>query len=74
MMIDAGKQHESIVDTMIVLAHRLGMTVVAEGVETESQAKLLRELRCDTAQGYLYCRSIPFDDITAFLENSEPGA
>jgi diguanylate cyclase (GGDEF)-like protein len=65
--IDAGEQHHSIVASMIALAHRLGMKVVAEGVETEAQASLLRELKCDIAQGYLYCRPVPFDELTAFL-------
>jgi diguanylate cyclase (GGDEF)-like protein len=69
--IDAGEQHQSIVASMIALAHRLGMKVVAEGVETEAQATLLRELQCDTAQGYLYCRPIPFDELTTFLESRQ---
>ena len=42
-----------IVKTMIDLAHGLGLTATAEGVETEAQLQLLRELGCDVAQGYL---------------------
>ncbi|MEO7786332.1 MAG: EAL domain-containing protein [Sphingomicrobium sp.] len=42
-----------IVKTMIDLAHGLGLTATAEGVETEAQLRLLRELGCDVAQGYL---------------------
>lgn len=48
----------TLVSTMISLAHSLRMQVVAEGVETEEQAKILRLLRCDQMQGYLVCRPI----------------
>ena len=43
----------------IGLAHALGLRVVAEGVEDEEQAKLLRLLRCDEVQGYLFGRPVP---------------
>ena len=43
-----------IVEMVIALSHKLGMTVLAEGVELEEQATLLRRLGCDEAQGYLY--------------------
>lgn len=44
----------SIVSTIISLAHSLKMRVVAEGVETEEQARLLRVLKCDEIQGFLF--------------------
>jgi len=40
---------------------------VAEGVETEQQAQLLRLLRCDQAQGFLFSRPVPAEDIEALL-------
>lgn len=46
----------SLVSTVIALAHNLEMDVVAEGIETEEQAKLLRLLRCEIGQGYLLGR------------------
>jgi diguanylate cyclase (GGDEF)-like protein len=49
----------AIVAGMIDLAHRLGMQVVAEGVETRGQLDLLREFGCDSAQGYLLGRPVP---------------
>jgi EAL domain-containing protein (putative c-di-GMP-specific phosphodiesterase class I) len=52
-----------IVRAVVGLAHDLGMSVVAEGVETESQLELLRELRCEFAQGYLLAR--PLDPAAA---------
>jgi EAL domain-containing protein (putative c-di-GMP-specific phosphodiesterase class I) len=42
--------------------------VVAEGVETEQQAQLLRLLRCDQAQGFLFSRPVPAEDIEALLK------
>jgi EAL domain-containing protein (putative c-di-GMP-specific phosphodiesterase class I) len=57
----------TLVSTIISLAHTLRLEVVAEGVESEEQAKILRLLRCDQMQGYLIGRPLPFDEITAFL-------
>ena len=48
-----------IVENTISLAHGLGMTVVAEGIETEDQYQLLRALRCDFGQGYFLGRPAP---------------
>ena len=61
----------ALVSTMISLAHSLRMKAVAEGVETEEQAKILRLLRCDQMQGYLIGRPVPFEQFT--LEPREPG-
>jgi EAL domain-containing protein (putative c-di-GMP-specific phosphodiesterase class I) len=52
-------QNMAIVTTIIALAHSLGLRVVAEGVENEEQARLLRLLKCDEAQGYLFSRPLP---------------
>ncbi|QCU72822.1 EAL domain-containing protein [Luteimonas yindakuii] len=50
---------------IIAMAHSLGMTVVAEGVETEGQADLLRERGCDYAQGYWLGHPMPLEDLIA---------
>ena len=55
----ADKTDVAIVRAIVVLAHSLGMRVVAEGVETEAQRALLRELRCDAFQGYLCSAPLP---------------
>ncbi|WP_158296442.1 putative bifunctional diguanylate cyclase/phosphodiesterase [Nocardioides albidus] len=52
-------ENAAIVDAIIVMAHALGMTVVAEGVETEAQERYLRERGCDEVQGYLYSPGVP---------------
>ena len=56
-----------LVQTMISLGHSLRLKVVAEGVDEEDQAKMLRLLRCDQMQGYLYSKPVPFDEMTALL-------
>jgi EAL domain-containing protein (putative c-di-GMP-specific phosphodiesterase class I) len=55
----------SIVSTVISLAHALKLEVVAEGVETQEQARLLRLLNCDEMQGYLFSRPVPADTFEA---------
>jgi len=57
----------TLVSTMISLAHSLRMKVVAEGVETEDQAKILRLLRCDEMQGFVISCPVPFDDMTELI-------
>jgi EAL domain-containing protein (putative c-di-GMP-specific phosphodiesterase class I) len=54
----------------IVLAHSLGLGVVAEGVETEAQRDYLARLGCDIVQGYLYSRPLPAADVEAFLRRA----
>ncbi len=58
----------TLVRTMISLAHSLRLKVVAEGVETEEQAKMLRLLRCDEMQGYLFSKPLPLEEFTALLK------
>ena len=62
----------TLVQTMISLAHSLKLKVVAEGVESEEQAKFLHLLRCDEMQGYLFSRPLPFDAMTALLQTKGP--
>ena len=53
----------TIVTTIIGLAHSLDLKVVAEGVETEEQSKLLSLLKCDEMQGYLFSKPLPAKEI-----------
>jgi EAL domain-containing protein (putative c-di-GMP-specific phosphodiesterase class I) len=66
----------AIVASIISLAHGLDLNVVAEGVETEEQRKLLRLLRCDQTQGYLFSRPVAKDELENLLrsERSEAAA
>ena len=56
-------EHMAIVSAIINLARALRIYVVAEGVETEEQAARLFALGCDEAQGYLFSRPMPAEDI-----------
>jgi EAL domain-containing protein (putative c-di-GMP-specific phosphodiesterase class I) len=54
-------------EAIIVMAHKLGLKVIAEGVETRAQHALLREAGCDFAQGYLFGQALPPDQFEALL-------
>ena len=60
----------TLVSTIITLARALDLKVIAEGVETEDQAKFLQLLKCDELQGYLISRPVPASQVPALLEAS----
>ncbi|MBS0419325.1 MAG: EAL domain-containing protein [Proteobacteria bacterium] len=60
----------TLVSTVISLAHSLKLVVVAEGVESEEQARFLHLLRCDQMQGYLISKPLSFADMTTWLGRS----
>ncbi|MET7637744.1 EAL domain-containing protein [Streptomyces sp. NPDC005438] len=58
---------ETIVTTLVGLAHQLGLTVTAEGVEGLEQAERLRDIGCDTGQGWHFARPMPAEALDAHL-------
>jgi len=58
-----------LVKSIIGLAQNLGMTVIAEGVESAHDARLLRELGCEYIQGYFFSRPLPFDGAMKFVQS-----
>ena len=58
----------AIVRSVITLANDLGLEVVAEGVETPEQAHVLAQLGCQYAQGYLWARALPIEELTRQLQ------
>ena len=58
----------AIVEAMVVMAHKLGLQVVAEGIETAAQREFLRAAGCDFGQGYLFSRPLPASAFTALLD------
>lgn len=54
-------------EAIIVMAHKLGMKVIAEGVETEQQRDILKAIGCDYGQGYLFSRPVPADEFERLL-------
>ena len=70
----AGPEGLALVSTIIDLAHSLKLKVVAEGVETEEQSRLLRLLSCDEMQGFLFSKPLPSEIFeTRFLALLPPG-
>jgi len=62
----------SIVSAIITLAHALNFKVIAEGVETEEQAKFLTLLKCDEMQGFLFSKPLPAAEMTELLRSVQP--
>ena len=70
-LMDVDASSATIVSAIIAMGHALGMTLVAEGVERASQAKLLREQGCDAAQGWLYGRPLQAADFDKSFGGSD---
>ena len=64
---------QALCEAIVVMAHKLGLKVVAEGVETKEQRDLLIDIGCDFAQGYLFSRPIPAEEFEAMLKRLNNG-
>ena len=62
-----GSNDMALSEAIIVMAHKLGLKVVAEGVETVAQRDLLASVGCDYAQGYLFAQPMPPEEFEALL-------
>jgi EAL domain-containing protein (putative c-di-GMP-specific phosphodiesterase class I) len=56
-----------LVESIIHIAHDMGMKAVAEGIETENELEILRELKCDFGQGFYFSKPVPASDITRLV-------
>ena len=64
------EENSELARAIIDLGHTLGMSIIAEGCETERQLNFLRKLGCEFAQGYFFSKPLDYESATAFLESS----
>ena len=67
--LDSGRSGVNIPEMVVPLGRQLNMKIIAEGVETERQAEILRELGCDEAQGFLYAQAMPLEELLNWLDD-----
>lgn len=60
-----------IAETIVTLGNKLGLHTIAEGVEKREQASYMLKLGCDEAQGYLFAKPMPYEQLLTFLRESE---
>ncbi|HVL76349.1 MAG TPA: EAL domain-containing protein [Noviherbaspirillum sp.] len=65
--VPGDRDDEAITSAIIAMAHNLGLSVVAEGVENEQQLLFLRNAGCDTMQGYYFAKPMPPEQVAEFL-------
>jgi EAL domain-containing protein (putative c-di-GMP-specific phosphodiesterase class I) len=66
--LDVQEKDQLLVGSVIELAHRMGLKVVGEGVETEAVAETLTRLGCDVLQGFLFGKPVPSDDFAQWMQ------
>ena len=64
---DTSPHHRVLIEATVRVAGSLGMGTVAEGIETEAQAAVVRQLGCEKGQGYLFSRPLPAGDVAGWL-------
>ena len=70
--IPGKKEAATLVTSVVQLAHNLGLTPLAEGVETEAQRAFLLDRGCRLAQGFLFSRPVPPEEIEALYRAQAP--
>jgi predicted signal transduction protein with EAL and GGDEF domain len=64
---DTSRHHQVLIEATILVTHSLGMTTVAEGIETAAQAAVVRRLGCEKGQGYFFSKPLPAAALEAWL-------
>lgn len=70
--IEIDTNDADICDVTVLLAHKMGLNVVAEGVETEAQLKFLLSIGCNRIQGFLISKPLPAEEVVDFFKNYTP--
>jgi diguanylate cyclase (GGDEF)-like protein len=65
--LETDTNDRAITEAIVVMAHKLGLKTIAEGVETEQQKSILAEVGCDYVQGYLYAKPMPVEEFLSFV-------
>jgi EAL domain-containing protein (putative c-di-GMP-specific phosphodiesterase class I) len=65
--IESSKESRAIVEGIVLMAHKIDLKVVAEGVETKKEFEVLKEVGCDFAQGYLFSKPLPKTEVEKLL-------
>ena len=68
------REDTAIVRSIIIMAHNLGLEVIAEGVETAAQAAFLRNEKCEEVQGFLYAKPLPVFEFEEFVRSNRTSA
>ena len=66
-----GTKNQDIVNTIVILAHRLGMDVIAEGIETREEQDILHQFNCEYGQGYFFAKPLSQKDATELFEQNK---
>ena len=68
---DKSDRDLKMVDSIITIAHNMGLTVVAEGVEQNAQLNILKALNCEEIQGYIFSKPVPEKDFKQLLTTDQ---
>ena len=72
--LHSNPRHRALVRTIVQFAHDLGLSLVAEGVENDEQAQILRDLGCDLVQGFRYAAPLPAAVLDGWLADPSAAA
>ena len=72
MNLGGDTQESAVIDAVVAISERLGLRLVAEGIEETEQHDILRRLGCHFGQGYLFARPMPADQVAAVVAASRP--
>nr|MCR5627998.1 EAL domain-containing protein [Lachnospiraceae bacterium] len=70
-LVTTDRKSAILVESIIAIAHKLNMEVIAEGVETKEQGQALINMGCNIAQGYYYSKPVDYQSTTEILKNTD---
>ena len=65
--ITEDSKEEAIAESIISLAHKMNLSVIAEGIETKKQLEFIKEQKCDKAQGFYFSKPLPVEEVEKLL-------